>query len=51
MVDNKSFMKQVHEYENLTANVLNADMKMCKIFRLMFFLKYFYDLGVITKIN
>ncbi|KAH0754452.1 hypothetical protein KY290_024722 [Solanum tuberosum] len=31
MVDNKSIMEQVHEYENLTADVRNEDMKMCEI--------------------
>ncbi|KAH0712474.1 hypothetical protein KY289_008433 [Solanum tuberosum] len=33
MVDNKSLMEQVHEYENLTADVLNEDMKMREIFQ------------------
>ncbi|KAH0748618.1 hypothetical protein KY290_027850 [Solanum tuberosum] len=33
MVDNKPLMEQVHEYENLTADVLNEDMKMCEIFQ------------------
>ena len=32
MVDNKSIMEQVHEYENLIADVLNEDMMMCEIF-------------------
>ncbi|KAH0730635.1 hypothetical protein KY289_001823 [Solanum tuberosum] len=33
MIDNKPIMEQVHEYENLTADVLNGDMKMCEIFQ------------------
>ncbi|KAK4737007.1 hypothetical protein R3W88_000704 [Solanum pinnatisectum] len=33
MVDNKPIMEQVHEYENLTADVLNEEMKMCEIFQ------------------
>ncbi|KAH0658285.1 hypothetical protein KY285_026831 [Solanum tuberosum] len=33
MVDNKPLMEQVYEYENLTADVLNEDMKMCEIFQ------------------
>lgn len=32
MVDNKPIMKHFHEYENLIADVLNEDMKMCEIF-------------------
>ena len=32
MVANKPIMEQVHEYENLTVDVLNEDMKMCEIF-------------------
>lgn len=39
MVDNKPIMEQVHEYENLTANVLNKGMKYVEICRLMFCLK------------
>lgn len=31
MIGNKSIMEQVHEYENLTANVLNEGIKMCEI--------------------
>nr|XP_016471390.1 PREDICTED: uncharacterized protein LOC107793528 [Nicotiana tabacum] len=31
MVDDKPIMEQVHEYENLTADVLNEVMKMCEI--------------------
>lgn len=31
MVDEKSVMDQIHEYENLVANVLSEPMKMCKI--------------------
>ncbi|XP_070010524.1 uncharacterized protein [Nicotiana sylvestris] len=31
MVDNKPIMEQVHEYENLTADVLNEGMEMCEI--------------------
>ncbi|KAL0290771.1 UNVERIFIED_CONTAM: Retrovirus-related Pol polyprotein from transposon TNT 1-94 [Sesamum angustifolium] len=31
IVDGKSIMDQVHEYENLVANVLSEDMKMCEI--------------------
>lgn len=31
MVDDKPIMEQVHEYENLTADVLNEGMKMCEI--------------------
>ena len=31
--DNKPIMEQVHEYENLTAYVLNEDMKMYEIFQ------------------
>lgn len=33
MVDNKPIMKQVHEYENMTTDILNEDMKMCEIFK------------------
>ncbi|KAK4733530.1 hypothetical protein R3W88_007791 [Solanum pinnatisectum] len=33
MVDDKPIMEQVHEYENLTVEVLNEDMKMCEIFQ------------------
>ncbi|KAL0349104.1 UNVERIFIED_CONTAM: hypothetical protein Sangu_1138200 [Sesamum angustifolium] len=29
--DGKSIMDQVHEYENIVADVLNEDMKMCEI--------------------
>ena len=32
MVDNKSIMEQVHEYENFTSDVLNEEMKICEIF-------------------
>ncbi|XP_016432970.1 uncharacterized protein LOC107759520 [Nicotiana tabacum] len=31
MVDDKPIMEQVHEYENLTADVLNESMEMCEI--------------------
>lgn len=31
MVDNKSIMKQIYEYENLISNILNEGMKMCEI--------------------
>ncbi|KAK4383708.1 Retrovirus-related Pol polyprotein from transposon TNT 1-94 [Sesamum angolense] len=31
IVDGKSIMDQVHEYENIVADVLNEDMKMCEI--------------------
>ncbi|XP_070036332.1 uncharacterized protein [Nicotiana tomentosiformis] len=31
MVDDKPIMEQVHEYENLTADVLNEGMEMCQI--------------------
>nr|XP_033508327.1 uncharacterized protein LOC117273298 [Nicotiana tomentosiformis] len=31
MVDDKPIMEQVHEYENLTADVLNEGMEMCEI--------------------
>ncbi|XP_075076368.1 uncharacterized protein LOC142163019 [Nicotiana tabacum] len=31
MVDTKPIMEQVHEYENLTADVLNEGMEMCEI--------------------
>ncbi|KAL0325120.1 UNVERIFIED_CONTAM: hypothetical protein Sradi_5081300 [Sesamum radiatum] len=31
IVDGKSIMDQVHEYENLVADVLSEDMKMCEI--------------------
>ena len=31
--DNKPIMEQVHEYENLTAYVLNEDMEMYEIFQ------------------
>nr|XP_033511997.1 uncharacterized protein LOC117276747 [Nicotiana tomentosiformis]XP_033511998.1 uncharacterized protein LOC117276747 [Nicotiana tomentosiformis] len=31
MVDDKPVMEQVHEYENLTADVLNEGMEMCEI--------------------
>ncbi|KAF3623945.1 putative B3 domain-containing transcription factor VRN1-like [Capsicum annuum] len=31
MVDNNSIMEQFHEYENLTADVLNERMKLCEI--------------------
>ncbi|KAJ1389134.1 gag-polypeptide of LTR copia-type [Sesbania bispinosa] len=31
MVDDKPIMEQVHEYENLVADVLNEGMKMCEI--------------------
>lgn len=33
MVDNKPIMEQVHENENLTADVLNEEMKVCEIFQ------------------
>lgn len=33
MVDNMPIMEQVHEYENLTADVLNEGMEMCEILR------------------
>ena len=33
MVYNKTIVEQVHEYENLTFDVLNEDMKMCEIFQ------------------
>ncbi|XP_070001881.1 uncharacterized protein [Nicotiana sylvestris] len=33
MVDDKPIMEQVHEYENLTADVLNKVMEMCEILR------------------
>ncbi|XP_059306321.1 uncharacterized protein LOC132057733 [Lycium ferocissimum] len=33
MVDNKPIMEQVHEYENLTADLLTEGMKMCEIFQ------------------
>lgn len=32
MVDNKTIMEQVHEYENLDVDILNEDMKMYEIF-------------------
>ncbi|KAL0314919.1 UNVERIFIED_CONTAM: hypothetical protein Sangu_2336300 [Sesamum angustifolium] len=31
ILDGKSIMDQVHEYENLVADVLSEDMKMCEI--------------------
>ncbi|XP_019267101.1 PREDICTED: uncharacterized protein LOC109244460 [Nicotiana attenuata] len=31
MVDDKPIMEQVHEYENLTADVLNEGMEMCEV--------------------
>ncbi|XP_019239111.1 PREDICTED: uncharacterized protein LOC109219134 [Nicotiana attenuata] len=31
MVDDKPIMEQIHEYENLTADVLNEGMEMCEI--------------------
>ncbi|XP_075103456.1 uncharacterized protein LOC142178036 [Nicotiana tabacum] len=31
MVDDKSVMEQVHEYENLTADIFNEGMEMCEI--------------------
>jgi len=31
MVDDKPIMKQVHEYENLVADVLREGMKICDI--------------------
>ncbi|KAL0423237.1 UNVERIFIED_CONTAM: hypothetical protein Sradi_0858500 [Sesamum radiatum] len=31
IVDGKPIMDQIHEYENLVANVLNEDIKMCEI--------------------
>lgn len=31
MVDDKPILDQVHEYENLVADVLNEGMKMCEI--------------------
>ena len=33
MVDNKPIMEQVSEYENLTSDFLNEDMKICEIFQ------------------
>ncbi|XP_075076386.1 uncharacterized protein LOC142163035 [Nicotiana tabacum] len=51
MVDDKPFMEQVHEYENLAADVLNKDMEMCEVLRLKFCLKIFHLPGVITGIN
>lgn len=30
MIDDKPIMKQVHEYENFTVDVLNEDMKLCE---------------------
>ena len=33
MVDNKPIMEQVHQYEKLTGDVLNEDMKICEIFQ------------------
>ena len=33
MVDNKTIIEQVPEYENLTGDVLNEDMKICEIFQ------------------
>lgn len=33
MVDDKPIMDQLHDYENLTADVLNEGMKLCEIFQ------------------
>ena len=33
MVDNRTIMEQFPEYENLTGDVLNEDMKICEIFQ------------------
>ncbi|KAH0709267.1 hypothetical protein KY284_010694 [Solanum tuberosum] len=41
MVDNKPIMEQVHEYENLTADIFNVDMKMCEIFQANILLEKF----------
>ncbi|KAH6794775.1 centromere protein X [Perilla frutescens var. hirtella] len=41
MVDNKSILEQLHEYENLTADVLNEGMKMCEILQANILLEKF----------
>ncbi|KAK4402770.1 hypothetical protein Sango_1017700 [Sesamum angolense] len=41
IVDDKSIMDQVHEYENIVADVLNEDMKMCEILQANVLLKKF----------
>ena len=33
IIDDNPIMKQVHEYENLTVDVLNENMEMCDIFQ------------------
>ncbi|PHT43587.1 hypothetical protein CQW23_17612 [Capsicum baccatum] len=50
MDDDKSIMEQVHEYENLTVDVLNEGMKMCEILQANVLLeKKFHHPGVITE--
>ncbi|KAL0364179.1 UNVERIFIED_CONTAM: hypothetical protein Sangu_0515500 [Sesamum angustifolium] len=41
IVDGKSIMDQVHDYENIVADVLNEDMKMCEILQANVLLKKF----------
>ncbi|KAK4390527.1 hypothetical protein Sango_2116000 [Sesamum angolense] len=41
ILDGKSIMNQVHEYENLVADVLSEDMKMCEILQTNVLLKKF----------
>ncbi|KAL0327337.1 UNVERIFIED_CONTAM: hypothetical protein Sangu_1811700 [Sesamum angustifolium] len=42
IVDGKSIMDQVHEYENIVADVLNEDMKMCEILQANVLLEKFH---------
>ncbi|KAL0406670.1 UNVERIFIED_CONTAM: hypothetical protein Slati_3980900 [Sesamum latifolium] len=46
MVDEKPIMDQIHEYENLVADVLSEGMKMCEILQAIYCLKNSLPLGV-----
>ncbi|XP_075086185.1 uncharacterized protein LOC142168908 [Nicotiana tabacum] len=41
MVDDKPIMEQVHEYENLTINIMNEGMEMCEILQANILLETF----------
>ena len=43
MVDDKPIMEQVHEYENLVADILAEGMKMCEILQANFLIEKLPD--------
>ena len=51
MTDDKPVVEQIHEYENLVANVLSKGMKMCEILQAKVLLETFLPFGATIQIT